>query len=63
MKLVRRLVLVAADNSFSYDSVFLEGRKNEIADALSRCNIEKFRFLAPQAAEKPTTIPQEVIFS
>lgn len=62
MKLMRKLVITAIINNFSYRAVFLPGRTNSIADALSRFQLERFRQLAPQAAATPCPLPVEMTF-
>lgn len=58
MKLMRRLVLVAATCNFHIMSIHVPGYQNQIADSLSRLNFQKFRELAPEAATHPCTVPQ-----
>jgi len=62
MKLMRRLVIVAAMNNFHFMALHVAGYKNSIADSLSRLNFQKFRRLAPDAAPHPCVIPSEVMF-
>ncbi len=57
MKLMRRLVIVAAMNNFHFMSIHVPGYKNQIADSLSRLNFQKFRQLAPEAASHPCIVP------
>ena len=62
MKLLRRLTLVAATHHFSFASQWVQGRRNEKADALSRFQFDKFRNLAPDAQATPCQIPSEIMF-
>jgi len=62
MRLMRRLVIVAATYNFQFLAAHSPGCTNSIADALSRLNLQKFRQLAPEAASKPCLIPTEVMF-
>ena len=63
MKLMRRLVLVAGHFSFTYRAVHIAGKKNFIADSLSRLQIARFRQLAPPGtASEPCPIPTRVVF-
>ena len=39
----------------------IQGIKNDLADALSRTNLNYFKFHHPQAAQDPTPIPQELL--
>ena len=57
MKLMRRLVMCAVDNNFAMYSKHVQGISNDIADALSRFQLQRFRKLAPQAAKNPTKCP------
>ena len=62
MKLMRRLVIVAANNSFHFLAIHLPGHSNQIADSLSRLDFQKFRRLAPEASAEPCIIPTNVMF-
>ena len=57
MKLMRRLTLCCAMGNFTVSAIFLPGRLNVIADALSRSQLDKFRALAPHAEKLPTAVP------
>ncbi|XP_069109890.1 uncharacterized protein [Argopecten irradians] len=57
MKLMRTLIMCAANNNFAVYSEYFPGIKNEIADALSRFQIARFRRLAPYADLHPTRCP------
>lgn len=57
MKLMRTLIMCAAHNNFAVYSEYLPGVKNDIADALSRFQISRFRTLAPSADLLPTPCP------
>jgi hypothetical protein len=63
MTLLRRLVLVAAEFSFAYSAQHLPGQNNGIADSLSRFQMTRFRELAPEAAELPCQVPQNITFT
>ena len=60
MSLVRPIFLNAAKNNFSVAFRFIPGVDNPIADALSRFQMQRFRRLAPQAEDKPTTTPPQI---
>ena len=62
MKLMRRLVIVAATCNFHFMSVHLPGKSNSISDALSRLDFQRFRHLAPDAAQEPCSIPTNIMF-
>jgi hypothetical protein len=63
MQLMRRMVLVAAKNNFAFAAEFIPGKDNNIADALSRFQFDRFRQLAPEADPSPTPLPTEVLFA
>lgn len=63
MRLMRRLVLIAAKHNFAFSAVYIEGAKNEIADALSRFQMPRFRTLAPEANGLPCQLPSEIMFN
>ena len=62
MKLARKLTIIAATHSFSFQGEYIRSEHNNIADALSRLQMDRFRKLAPHAAAEPCTIPTEVCF-
>lgn len=62
MQLMRRLVLIAAKNNFSFSAEHIPGVFNQISDSLSRLQIDRFRQLAPKAQIQPMNIPSEVLF-
>ena len=53
MSLVRKLTWCSANNNFTLHAKHIPGVKNNIADALSRFQMTKFRQLAPHAQENP----------
>jgi hypothetical protein len=57
MSLLRTLFLTAARNSFTITMKHLPGKSNEIADAISRKQFDRFFSLAPQAQRTPTPTP------
>lgn len=57
MKLMRRFTLIAAQHSFAYQAIFLSTHENNIADSLSRLQMDRFRRLAPLADLEPCQIP------
>ena len=54
------LNLIAARGNFMIKLVHIPGKTNEIADALSRFQVQRFRSLAPHAALTPTPIPPNI---
>ena len=61
MRLMRRLVIVAASNNFSFTAKHIPGSPNNIADALSRFQFQKFRSLAPSAVNQPCPLPSPIM--
>ena len=57
MDLVRFLVLISMKHNFLVRARHVPGVNNEIADALSRFQVQRFRELAPGADQAPCTIP------
>ena len=57
MCLVRILVLACMQNNLLFRAKHLPGKVNNIADALSRAQFDRFRRLAPAADNHPTPIP------
>ena len=60
MKLMRKLTLIAISCNFTFVAEFLPGRNNDIADALSRFQMDRFRKLAPNANIHPCQIPSDI---
>ena len=57
MNLVRFFVLKCLNNNVSFRARHIPGVKNDIADALSRSQMTRFRALAPQAANLGSKVP------
>jgi hypothetical protein len=57
MKLMRRLTMCALSNNFAIYSNYVPGVHNNIADSLSRLQMDRFRKLAPGAAHLGTPCP------
>ena len=60
MALLRNLFFVAASHHFYVHLTHLPGKTNELADALSRGQYNRFFALAPQAARTPTMTPGDL---
>ena len=58
--LLRKLFLIAAQNNFSVYFKHVPGKKNAIADSLSRNQLTRFFSLAPQAKRTPTPLPDRL---
>lgn len=56
MKLVRRLIVQSLKNNFLFSSVHIMGKKNVLADRLSRLQVTNFRDLAPHMDSLPVLI-------
>ena len=61
MDLVRQLVLLSMQHNFVVRARHVPGVSNEIADALSRFQMQRFRSLAPHANQNPCTIPPSLM--
>ena len=61
MHLLRPFVLLTMCNNVQFKAVFIQGVHNEIADALSRFQMGRFRHLAPDASPLPADVPQEFL--
>jgi len=59
MRLIRLIVLFAMLNNIQFKALYITSLNNKIADALSRFQMEKFRYLVPSADPFPTTNPEE----
>lgn len=59
MKLIRSLVFLTMDNIIQCKAMNIEGAKHNIADAISRFQMSRFRKLAPSADELPAVIPEQ----
>lgn len=57
MDLVRHLTLLTLEHNFYLKIMHIEGKKNEIADSISRFQMERFRSLAPHAEQAPCPVP------
>ena len=65
MRLMRQFTWCACKYNFVFSAKHVPGRNNEISDALSRLQIDRFYRLAPNAAQKPHQCPSssEVMWS
>ena len=61
MDLVRFLVLISMRHNFLVRARHVPGVSNEIADALSRFQMQRFRALVPAADKRPCTIPPSLM--
>ena len=57
MDLMRHLTLLTLKHNFYLKTIHIEGKLNEIADSLSRFQMERFWSLAPHAEQTPCPIP------
>ncbi|CAG2208018.1 unnamed protein product [Mytilus edulis] len=58
MKLMRKLTWCACTNNFFFSAKHVPGVQNDISDALSRFQIQRFRTLAPDADTFPEPCPK-----
>ena len=65
MKLMRRLVLIAATCNFAFCAEHIPGTANIIADSLSRFQTHRFKMAAPVADKLPHAVPlpSQILFS
>ena len=61
MHLVCKLYLFAAQSDFSISFKYIPGKTNNIADSISRFQMERFRKLAPTAEQQPTSHPSSLV--
>ena len=55
MSLVRSLFFITAGHNIEFRAEYISSAKNDIADALSRGQIDRFRLLAPDADPLPSS--------
>ena len=60
MRLVRKLVLTCLKFNITFSAKHIASVDNDMADALSRFQEERFRSLAPEANHRPETFPAEL---
>ena len=61
MVLIRRMFFFAGENGFNLTFKHIPGSKNEIANAISRFQEQRFRALAPDANKLPAALSEEVL--
>ena len=61
MSLVRQIVLWSLQFNFIINSSHVRGFENQLTDAISRMQWDKFRALAPEAKPYPAEIPMEFL--
>ena len=59
MRLLRILVLTCLTQNIAFKAKHIPGLRNDIADALSRFQLKRFRRLTPQADRDQTPIPKD----
>ena len=59
--LLRALVLSCLQNNILFKAVNLPGVHNTKADALSRLQVTKFKFLSKDMAPEPTAVPPQLL--
>ena len=63
MQLIRPFVLMTMNNNTQFKALHVLGVHNEIADALSRFQMNRFRCLAPKADQTPSDIHVEFLMT
>ena len=61
MELIRLLVLLCLTFNVNFVARHIPGRKNTLADKLSRCQVEEFKALAAWANPIPTAVPRHLL--
>lgn len=61
MGLIRPLVLQSMLSAIQFKACHILGVHNEVADALSRCQFQRFRTFVPQADLEPTPMPDSFL--
>ncbi|PJE77719.1 hypothetical protein CI610_03354 [invertebrate metagenome] len=61
MKLVRKLVIKSLQLNFMFRAEHIMGKRNVLADHLSRLQVDSFRLLAPQMDNEATPIPDNLL--
>ena len=56
----QQLVLICLKHNLYFRAKHVPGILNELADSLSRLQVQKFRMLAPQGQPYPTPIPLDL---
>lgn len=57
MFLLRKLILMSLKHNILFKAEHILGKKNNLNDALSRLQIQKFRHLHPEAEKHPMSVP------
>ena len=60
MRLVRQLMVKAMQCNTLFRARHLPGKRNVLADALSRLQVLSFKQLAPWADRQPTPLPRDI---
>lgn len=61
MKMVRHMVLCCLKFNILFKSKHIPGKRNVLADCLSRLQVQHFKKLAPQVNKLPTTVPTKFL--
>ena len=61
MDLVRHLTLLTLRLNFCIRAEHIEGKRNDVADSLSRFQMNRFRELAPYANRNPCLVPPALL--
>ena len=60
MVLLRAITLQCMEHNIVIKSKHIEGKKNTLSDCLSRCKLQKFHQLAPEAEQQPVMLPNQL---
>ena len=61
MDLVRHLTLLTLKYNIYIQVQHIAGKRNEIADSLSRFQLKRFHMLVPYADPSPCPVPQDLL--
>ena len=61
MDLVRHLTLLTLRFNFCIRTEHIEGKRNDLADSISRLQMDRFRALAPHANREPCLVLPELL--
>ena len=60
MTLIRNIIMTSSLNNYTLLFQHIPGVKNDLADALSRLDIARFKQLAPESDPQPTSISKNI---
>ena len=61
LQLIRQLVLICLQYNILFRARHIQGKKNILADSLSRLQVDKFKALATNVEESPSIVPRHLL--